>query len=238
MGDLPEKENRTTLMFSATFPQRIQELAEDFMGQDYLFLAIGRVGGACEFVTQQLMEVSYGRQGKFNMLIQLLEEIEGKVLVFTSTKRSADDIEWDLNEKGQRADAIHGDKSQGEREAALKKFKTGKTRVLVGTDVRARGLDIPNVEYVIQYDLAQNIDDYVHRIGRTGRCGNEGTAIGFVKGDENIVRNGELYNQMKETNNNIPEWFERCGRSRYGNSGGRKRSRFGGSDRRRNNRRY
>jgi ATP-dependent RNA helicase DDX3X len=190
--DLPEKEDRTTLMFSATFPSQIQQLAADFMGKDYLFIAIGRIGAASEMVTQQLIEVSHGRNGKFNTLVDLLEEIEGKVLVFTATKRTADDLHYDLEDKGHKTEAIHGDKSQGERESALKAFKTGKVRIMVGTDVCARGLDIPNVEYVIQYDLSHNIDDHVHRIGRTGRCGNEGIAIAFVKGDENIVRNGDL----------------------------------------------
>eukprot|EP01083_Nonionella_stella_P261219 889684_1 len=112
---------------------------------------------------------------RFLMTVQ-----EGLILIFVETKRNCDYVEDVLCERGFPACSIHGDKSQREREDALRNFKTGRCPVLVATDVAARGLDIPNVTQVINYDLPTNIDDYVHRIGRTGRAGNTGAALSFV----------------------------------------------------------
>jgi len=107
-----------------------------------------------------------------------------------------------------------GDRNQREREHALAMFKCGKCPVLVATDVAARGLDIPNVSDVINFDLPSNIDDYVHRIGRTGRCGNTGIATAFVNSkNKNVMR--DLYDLLKENNQQIPEWFQRLATSRY-----------------------
>merc|ERR1719231_1172654 len=179
-------EGRQTFMFSATFPREIQRLAADFM-MDYIFLAVGRVGSASKDVKQDVMYVENG--DKPRQLMEFLKSItEGLILVFVETKRGADYLEDILCREGFPAASIHGDKTQREREHALHSFKNGHTPVLVATDVAARGLDIPNVTQVINFDLPNNIDDYVHRIGRTGRVGNIGNALSFINDkNRNIV---------------------------------------------------
>merc|ERR1712178_161913 len=103
-------------------------------------------------------------------------------------------------------DAIHGDRSQGEREDALNNFRTGRSTVLIGTDVCARGIDIPKIEYVIQYDLPENIDDYVHRIGRSARAGNKGTAIAFVSRRDRIIP--DLIDELENADQEVPRWLK------------------------------
>ena len=161
-------EDRHTMLFSATFPQNIQRLASDFL-RDYIFLTVGRVGSASKDVAQTVEYVE--EQDKLDTLMRFLLTIEdGLILIFVETKRSCDYVEDVLCHKGFPACSIHGDKSQREREEALRAFKRGTTPVMVATDVASRGLDIPNVTQVINYDLPTNVDDYVHRIGRTGRA--------------------------------------------------------------------
>ena len=152
---------RQTMMFSATFPANIQRLAGDFMG-DYIFLTVGRVGSASENVTQTVEYVE--QNDKLEHLMRFLMTIqEGLILIFVETKRNCDYVEDVLCERGFPACSIHGDKSQREREDSLRSFKTGRCPVMCATDVAARGLDIPNVTQVVNYDLPTNIDDYVHR---------------------------------------------------------------------------
>ena len=166
---MPDRTERQTMMFSATFPANIQRLAGDFL-HHYIFLTVGRVGSASKDVTQTVEYVE--EQDKMDALMKFLLTIEdGLILIFVETKRSCDYVESVLCEKGFPACSIHGDKSQWEREDALRNFKRGDTPVMVATDVASRGLDIPNVTQVVNYDLPTNIDDYVHRIGRTGRAG-------------------------------------------------------------------
>jgi ATP-dependent RNA helicase DDX3X len=196
--------DRQTFMFSATFPREIQRLASDFM-KDYIFLAVGRVGSASKDVAQEVMYVE--ANDKATTLMQFLSTIEsGLILVFVETKRSADYLEDMLCREGFPAASIHGDKTQREREGALDAFKRGINPVLVATDVAARGLDIPNVTQVVNYDLPNNIDDYVHRIGRTGRCGNLGHALSFINDkNRNIAR--ELQDLLTEASQTVPEWL-------------------------------
>ena len=184
---MPYGTDRQTMMFSATFPANIQRLASDFM-VEYVFLTVGRVGSASKDVTQAVEFVD--DHDKIEALMKFLLTIEeGLILVFVETKRSCDYIEDILCEQGFPACSIHGDKTQREREEALRAFKKGIAPVMVATDVASRGLDIPNVTQVINYDLPSSIDDYVHRIGRTGRAGNTGAALSFVS-DKNsgVVR--------------------------------------------------
>ena len=227
---MPPPGTRQTLMFSATFPKEIQQLAGDFL-RDYVFLAVGRVGSTSEFITQRF---EYAEDvDKRAVLMRILPECEGLTLIFVETKRSADAIEDWLCCQGINATSIHGDRSQPEREFALKQFRSGRCPVLVATDVASRGLDIPSVKVVIQFDLPSSIDDYVHRIGRTGRCGNVGTAISFVsERSHNIVR--DLIDLLVEAKQEVPSWmhsmtssFGRHGRRSGGRRGG---SRFGARD--------
>ena len=224
---------RQTMMFSATFPANIQRLAGDFMG-DYIFLTVGRVGSASENVTQTVEYVE--QKDKLDHLMRFLMTIqEGLILIFVETKRNCDFVEDVLCEKGFPACSIHGDKTQREREDSLRSFKTGRCPVLVATDVAARGLDIPNVMQVVNYDLPANIDDYVHRIGRTGRAGNTGGALSFVnEKNSGVVR--ELRELLEENGQEVPQWLKqmssfggRGGGGGGGRGGGRGGSRGGGS---------
>ncbi|OXB71586.1 UNVERIFIED_CONTAM: hypothetical protein H355_014248 [Colinus virginianus] len=202
MGGRPT--GRQTVMFSATFPREIQMLAKDFL-EDYIYLAVGRVGSTNEFIRQRLQYADEDQ--KLKLLVKLLRETEkGLTILFVETKRKADMIEDFLLEENFPAVSIHGDRSQQEREEALRLFKAGKRPILVATDVAARGLDISNVTHVINFDLPTNIDDYVHRIGRTGRAGNLGLATSFVNEcNKPILR--DLMKLLEEAKQEIPSFL-------------------------------
>lgn len=238
--DMPGVMDRQTLMFSATFPKDIQMLARDFL-KEYLFLSVGRVGSTSENITQKIEYVEdYDKQ---SVLLDVLASMPsgGLTLIFVETKRMADMLSDFLLRSNIGATSIHGDRTQRERERALELFRTGRTPIMVATAVAARGLDIPNVTHVINYDLPSDVDDYVHRIGRTGRAGNTGHATAFFnRGNRNIVR--ELVDLLKEANQDVPSWLEAVaressfgggGRGRGGSRGGRGGGRggsFGGRD--------
>ncbi|NWI50094.1 DDX4 helicase, partial [Calyptomena viridis] len=175
---MPQKDNRQTLMFSATFPEEVQKLAGEFLKTDFLFVVVGRVGGACSDVQQNILHVS--QRSKRDKLMEILRSVGNeRTLVFVDTKKKADFIACFLCQENIPATSIHGDREQREREKALQDFRSGKCPVLVATSVAARGLDIESVQHVINFDLPSTIDEYVHRIGRTGRCGNIGKAVCF-----------------------------------------------------------
>lgn len=220
---MPYGDERQTMMFSATFPNNIQRLAGDFM-RDYIFLTVGRVGAASKDVTQTVEYVE--DRDKLETLMRFLLTVEeGLILIFVETKRSCDYIEDVLCSKGFPACSIHGDKSQREREDSLRSFKRGHTPVMVATDVASRGLDIPNVTNVVNFDLPNSIDDYVHRIGRTGRAGNTGAALAFVnEKNGSVVR--ELRELLEENDQECPPWLSQM--SSFGGGGGRGGGRRGG----------
>lgn len=237
-GAMPDKQARITAMFSATFPKAIQELAGDFLKQDYLFLTVGRVGSTSENIDQEVMLVE--EYDKKKVLLEVLEKEEENslVLIFVETKRGANELTYFLQRQQIRAVAIHGDLKQYERERNLSVFRTGQYPVLVATAVAARGLDIPNVKHVINHDLPSDIDEYVHRIGRTGRCGNIGRSTSFWN-DKNRGIAKDLMNLMTEANKEIPDWLQRAaaeGRISSGRTGRGGGGRFGGTDFRRNTR--
>ncbi|EJD07433.1 ATP-dependent RNA helicase ded-1 [Fomitiporia mediterranea MF3/22] len=222
--DMPDVHNRQTLMFSATFPRDIQILAKDFL-KDYVFLSVGRVGSTSENITQKIEYVE--DPDKRSVLLDILaSQPSGLTLIFVETKKMADMLSDFLMVNQIPATSIHGDRSQREREMALATFRQGRTPVLVATAVAARGLDIPHVMHVINYDLPSDIDDYVHRIGRTGRAGNTGIATAFFnRGNRNIVR--DLVELLREANQEVPSWLDAVAReSSFG--GGAYRGRGGG----------
>jgi ATP-dependent RNA helicase DDX3X len=229
--DMPRVGQRQTMMFSATFPKEIQRLASDFLG-NYIFLAVGRVGSSTDLIVQHIEQVRGG--DKRSLLMDLIHAVnEGLTVVFVETKRGADALEDWLTRAGFPATSIHGDRSQQEREAALRDFKSGRTPILVATDVAARGLDIPAVTHVINFDLPSDIDDYVHRIGRTGRAGKKGLATAFfdVEKDGQLAR--PIVDLMTEANQEVPEWLTQfASRAVFGGGGGgRSRGRGGGGSR-------
>jgi ATP-dependent RNA helicase DDX3X len=238
--NMPTTGQRQTLMFSATFPKEIQMLARDFL-HDYIFLAIGRVGSTSENITQKIVWVE--EKDKRSFLLDLLHaaglgtgnEDSSLTLVFVETKKGADALDEFLYQGGFPVTSIHGDRSQREREEALRRFRTGKTPILVATAVAARGLDIPNVKHVINFDLPSDVEEYVHRIGRTGRMGNLGLATSFFN-EKNRNLTKELVELIVESNQELPAWLESMslemksyGAPRRGGGGG------GGGNKGRNN---
>ncbi len=230
--DMPGIQERQTLMFSATFPRDIQVLARDFL-KDYIFLSVGRVGSTSENITQKIeyVEDNDKRSALLDILSSQSQVEIGLTLVFVETKRMADMLSDFLMSHRLPATSIHGDRTQREREMALQTFRTGRTPILVATAVAARGLDIPNVTHVVNYDLPSDIDDYVHRIGRTGRAGNTGVSTAFFnRGNKNIVR--DLVELLREANQEIPSWLESLAHeSSFGGGGYRGRGGRGGRGR-------
>lgn len=225
--DMPGVQDRQTLMFSATFPRDIQMLAKDFL-KDYVFLSVGRVGSTSENITQKILYVE--DEDKKSLLLDLLSSNDnGLTIIFTETKRMADRLADFLYDEEFPATAIHGDRSQYEREKALAAFKSGRAPILVATAVAARGLDIPNVSHVVNFDLPADIDDYVHRIGRTGRAGNVGIATAFFnRNNRNIVKG--LIELLTEANQEIPDFLTKIAReSAFGGSKSTRGGRPGGS---------
>ncbi|XP_057867359.1 DEAD-box ATP-dependent RNA helicase 37 isoform X1 [Cryptomeria japonica] len=238
--DMPCPGQRQTMLFSATFPREIQGLAGDFL-LNYIFLAVGRVGSSTDLIVQRVEFVPDNDKRSYLMDLLHAQKAEGThgrqalTLVFVETKRGADSLEYWLSSNNFPATSIHGDRSQQERELALRSFRSGATPILVATDVAARGLDIPHVAHVINFDLPNDIDDYVHRIGRTGRAGNHGLATAFFN-ENNLSLARQLAELMQESNQEVPTWLSNyASRSTYG--GGRSRrsggGRFGGHDYRR-----
>ncbi|XVE71436.1 hypothetical protein DITRI_Ditri10aG0149800 [Diplodiscus trichospermus] len=235
--DMPPPGTRQTMLFSATFPDEIQRLASDFLS-DYVFLAVGRVGSSSDLIVQRVELIQ--DMDKRNHLLDILHAQKSNgtrskhalTLVFVETKRGANELEHWLSRNGFPSIAIHGDKVQMEREQALRSFKSGATPILVATDVASRGLDIPNVAHVINFDLPKNIDDYVHRIGRTGRAGKCGLATAFFS-DRNLPLAKSLSELMKETNQEVPSWLSQYAENSSFSGGGRARhavDNFGGYD--------
>ncbi|KAJ4844616.1 DEAD-box ATP-dependent RNA helicase 52 [Turnera subulata] len=234
---MPPAGKRQTMLFSATFPDEIQRLASDFLS-DYIFLTVGRVGSSTDLIAQRIelvQDIDKRNHLKNILRAQRDNEPFGKsslTLIFVETKRGADSLKHWLSTSGFAAVAIHGDKVQMEREQALKAFKRGATPILVATDVASRGLDIPHVSHVINFDLPKDIDSYVHRIGRTGRAGRSGLATAFFS-DKNMPLAKALAELMKESNQDVPSWLSQYAERSFNDVGQGRRyggSKFGAHD--------
>ena len=178
IGEL--KKERQSLFFAATMNRKAEELANTLLTNPIKIETEAQSAG--KNVDQDVVRLEKG-QTKLDVLLKLLtQEALHKVLIFTSTKREADKLCRMLNQNNQRfnVDALHGDKRQNQRTKILYDFKTGKTKVLIATDVASRGIDVNDISHVINYDMPNNYDDYIHRIGRTGRAGKKGFALTFV----------------------------------------------------------
>ena len=174
--------NRQTLLFSATMPMAIRELADTFLNKPE-YVSVTPVSSTAEIIEQQIYFV--GKEDKRGLLYHLIRnENLNNVLVFVRTKHGADNVVKALKKHGVNAEAIHGDKSQTARQRVLDHFKSKEISVLVATDIAARGIDIESLPYVINFDLPNIPETYVHRIGRTGRAGNGGISISFCSKDE------------------------------------------------------
>uniref|UniRef100_A0A8D8Y226 RNA helicase n=3 Tax=Cacopsylla melanoneura TaxID=428564 RepID=A0A8D8Y226_9HEMI len=217
-SSMPDVSQRHTFMFSATFPETIQKLARQFM-RDYLFIAVGIVGGASKEVVQTILEVPKTQKKK--KLIELLrEKDEDGVIVFVGTIRNADFIACYLSDTEIPTTSIHGSRLQCQREQAIHDFKTKRMKVLVATSVASRGLDIPGIRHVINYDMPKDIDEYVHRIGRTGRVGNKGRATSFYDPEQDRDLVPDLTRILSESDQEVPEFLKSGGGGGSWGSGG------------------
>ncbi|MCH8049388.1 DEAD/DEAH box helicase [Patescibacteria group bacterium] len=173
--------DRQTMLFSATMPEEIAAIARQYMKKP-LRIEVARPGTTAEKIDQEVFIVP--RAEKMDLLQRVLQEYRGSVLVFSRTKHGAKKIARKIRQMGHTADEIHSNRSQNQRQKALKGFASGKYRVLVATDIAARGIDVEDIELVVNYDLPNQIEDYVHRIGRTGRAGRSGKAISFASPEQ------------------------------------------------------
>lgn len=225
---MPNHKTRQTIMVSATFPKEIQRLAGKFLN-DYIFLAVGIVGGACTDVEQKIYSVEKFEKRK--KLLDILNENDPSgTMVFVETQRGADFLATFLSETKIPTTSIHGARLQREREEALNDFKSGRMKLLIATSVAARGLDIKNVVHVINYDLPKSIDEYVHRIGRTGRVGNKGKSTSFYDPEEDSMIAQDLAKILAQAEQPIPEFIQKAPTVQYNNGNTSKRNNFGGRD--------
>jgi len=196
--------NRQTMLFSATLPETIRELAKRYMKNPKEVMI--STDSLTVPQTEQVY-INVGRRNKLWALCRILDiEKPGLAIVFCSTKRMVDMLAHKLRAYGYFADAIHGDLTQSARDRVMTKVKSGKLRILVATDVAARGLDIEDVTHVVNYDIPENPEDYVHRIGRTARAGKSGKAITFVtKEEQRLVKAIENFGRTKLEHDEVPE---------------------------------
>lgn len=181
LASVPEQ--RQTFMFSATFPQNIIKLSERYL-KDATRISVGSSTKAAVDIKQEVINLT--PQEKYGELITQLVKRDGSIIVFVKTKLDADQLAYKLRDEKHNAVAMHGDLNQSKRSRVISSFKNGKNSILVATDVAARGLDIDHVRHVINYDLPQSPEDYVHRIGRTGRAGATGEAISLITPQDRI----------------------------------------------------
>uniref|UniRef100_A0A8B9KNE6 RNA helicase n=1 Tax=Astyanax mexicanus TaxID=7994 RepID=A0A8B9KNE6_ASTMX len=217
--------DRQTLMWSATWPKEVRQLAEDFL-KEYVQINIGALQLSANHNILQIVDVCNDGE-KDDKLIRLLEEImsekENKTIIFVETKRRCDELTRRMRRDGWPAMGIHGDKSQQERDWVLNEFKYGKACILIATDVASRGLDVEDVKFVINYDYPNSSEDYIHRIGRTARSQKTGTAYTFFT-PNNMKQANDLISVLREANQAInPKLLQmaedRGGRSRGGRGG-------------------
>ena len=223
---------RQTLMFSATLPQNIINVSQKYL-RDPIRISVGSTHTPITRIKQEVVEVE--EAGKYDQLVLELNKREGSIIVFVKTKYGAEKLAVKLCRENHSADAMHGDLRQNKRERVINAFRNRKHRIMVATDVAARGLDIPHIEHVINYDMPQCPEDYIHRIGRTARAGAEGTAVNLITRADGskwrainmLLSSGKSdsgnQNQPKSRSNNSRGGSQPRGKS-FGYSGGGPRS--------------
>uniref|UniRef100_A0A665W8I3 RNA helicase n=1 Tax=Echeneis naucrates TaxID=173247 RepID=A0A665W8I3_ECHNA len=221
-----------TLMWSATWPKEVRQLAEDFL-KDYVQINVGALELSANHNILQIVDVCMESE-KDHKLIQLMEEImaekENKTIIFVETKKRCDDLTRRMRRDGWPAMCIHGDKSQPERDWVLAEFRSGKAPILIATDVASRGLDVEDVKFVINYDYPNSSEDYIHRIGRTARSTNKGTAYTFFT-PGNLRQARELIRVLEEARQAInPKLLQLVDNGRGGGGGGGRPRYRGGSN--------
>ncbi|XP_001653950.2 ATP-dependent RNA helicase dbp2 [Aedes aegypti] len=235
--------DRQVLMWSATWPKEIRKLAEEFL-REYIQINIGSLNLAANENIMQIIECceEYEKETRlFKLLTELSQQGDSKSIIFVETKRKVDQITNVIKRNGWRCDGIHGDKTQKDRDYVLNTFRRLRSGILVATDVASRGLDVDDVKYVINFDFPNNTEDYIHRIGRTGRSTNKGTSYTFFT-PANGAKAGDLIGVLREANQFVNPELEQYarsggrnrggGRGRYGGGGGGRQMRNDGKGRR------
>ena len=204
--------DRQTLMWSATWPREVQKLALEFCREKPVHVVIGSNNLSVNLKIKQNVEVLDDSMKQMRV-VQLVQTVMNgsKILIFTQTKKGADQLSYFLGNSGISAASIHGDKTQAQRDYIMRQYKTGRTNILVATDLAARGLDVADILYVINYDFPTNIEDYVHRVGRTGRGGREGVSYTFFsRGD--YKHSYKLIDMLEENDQVVPDELYRMAR--------------------------
>ncbi|XP_015111896.1 ATP-dependent RNA helicase p62 [Diachasma alloeum] len=224
--------DRQVLMWSATWPKEVRNLAEEYL-TDYTQLNIGSLSLSANHNILQIVDVcqEHEKEAKLGTLLQEIGNVNddgGKTIIFVETKKKVENITNNIRRYGWPAVCMHGDKSQQERDYVLREFRNKKGSILVATDVAARGLDVDDVKYVINFDYPSSSEDYIHRIGRTGRSHSTGTSYAFFT-PQNSRQAKDLINVLKEANQVVnPKLNELAAKSGGGSYGGRNRWGYGG----------
>ncbi|CAE7449394.1 unnamed protein product [Symbiodinium sp. CCMP2592] len=208
--------DRQTLMWSATWPKDVQKLARDICREDPVHINVGANELRTAHTIRQFVEVVQ-ESDKRSRLRRLLEKVMdgSKILIFCETKRGGDELTREMRTDGFPALCIHGEKKQEERDWVMKEFKEGKNPILVATDLASRGLDVKDIKYVINYDFPNQIEDYVHRVGRTGRAGATGSAYTFFTSDK-AKHAKDLISVLREASQQVPEELEKLAQNSWG----------------------
>ena len=212
-------------MWSATWPKEIQHLANDYL-HDYYQVTVGSLDLTANKDVTQVIEICEDKDKYRNLLRYLRENWSPKdrVLVFVETKKGCDMLTRSLRADGYQARAMHGDKSQDERDWTLKEFKSMQSTLLVATDVAARGLDVDDIRIVVNFDFPKEMDSYIHRVGRTGRAGKKGLAVSFFVSEKNGRLARELVDILNRSHQEVPPQLQQLSAfsgGRGSNRGGR-----------------
>lgn len=205
MGQI--RPDRQILLFSATWPRSIRRLASEFLSRDYLKTMVGTEEETTvnKNVTQRVLFVK--KNDKQSALVRLFrssfEDEDAKILIFCATKYGCDKLCKNLRQTGWPSLAIHGDKTQRERDWVMEQFRSGTNPIMIATDVASRGIHVDDISFVINYDFPGGIEDYIHRIGRTGRAGKQGTAISFFDEDKDYRCAKALKSHLKKSGQEI-----------------------------------
>jgi ATP-dependent RNA helicase DDX3X len=201
---MPPADNRQTLLFSATFADNVRRLASNFMRRQQVRVEVGMQQAPAQ-IEQRFLRVPQG--SKLSALLDVIRDVDGQTVVFAARKVDVDGIEDYLYDEGVAVVGIHGDRDMKTRQNALRWFATGRAKIMVATDVAARGLDLPDVAHVVNMDLPGDVDTYTHRVGRTGRAGRPGLATSFWN-ENDVAFLGALVRQLTASRAPVPAGLE------------------------------
>jgi len=222
--------DRQTLMWTATWPKEVRAIAADFT-HDPIQVNIGSVNLSSNEAVMQVVKIVQSFEKQKRLYDELDRYNDGsRVLIFCGTKKMCDDLTRNLRQDGYPARSIHGDKSQQERDWVLAEFKNGASPIMVATDVASRGIDVKDIKLVVNYDFPSQIEDYVHRVGRTGRAGAKGKAVTFFTTEDAKKASG-LIAILRESHQEVPPDLQRLGGYVSGGGGHSRYSRGGGGGR-------